>query len=394
VARVTVKTLAAAVGVSPSTISNAYNRPDQLSAHLRRRILAKADEIGYAGPDAAGRTLRVGRADAVGVLLTERLSYAFSDPFAIEFLAGLSETAEERGISIVLMPLSNDGSADPGLAVDDLRSVRQASVDALALLSLPGDHPAAQLARARGIRLVTTDPNEDPKSSFVAIDDHCAGRRIGSHLAELGHRDVVVVVETNRPAGSPATWLRMGAVSAHEYAARLRGLRETIPGTLSLISGGHNSYASGASAATHLVESGPLPSAIIGLSDALALGVLSVLRERGVSVPGDVSVTGFDDIPAARVAELTTVQQPIRRRGQMVGRLLVDPNAQLRQLMLPTSLITRATTGPAAGQRWTPSPGHESASGHGASKARPASAVSSATRVSNSAIEAERSRPT
>jgi DNA-binding LacI/PurR family transcriptional regulator len=94
------------------------------------------------------------------------------------------------------------------------------------------------------------------------------------------------------------------------------------------------------------VESGPLPSAIIGLSDAIALGVLSVLRERGVSVPGDVSVTGFDDIPAARVAELTTVQQPIRRRGQLVGRLLVDPNAQPRQLMLPTSLITRATTGP------------------------------------------------
>ncbi len=393
-ARVTVKTLAAAVGVSPSTISNAYNRPDQLSAHLRRRILAKADEIGYAGPDAAGRTLRVGRADAVGVLLTERLSYAFSDPFAIEFLAGLSEIAEERGISIVLMPLSSDGPADPGPAVDDLRSVRQASVDALALLSLPGDHPAAKLARARGIRLVTTNPNEDPESSWVAIDDHCAGRRIGSHLAELGHRDVVVVVETNRPAGSPAAWLRMGAVAAHEYAARLRGLSETIPGTLTLISGGHNSYTSGASAATHLVESGPLPSAIIGLSDAIALGVLSVLRERGVSVPGDVSVTGFDDIPAARVAELTTVQQPIRRRGQMVGRLLVDPNAQPRQLMLPTSLIRRATTGPPAGRRWTPSPGQESASGHGASKASPASAVSSATRVSSSAIEAERSRPT
>ena len=392
-ARVTVKTLAAAVGVSPSTISNAYNRPDQLSAHLRRRILAKADEIGYAGPDAAGRTLRVGRADAVGVLLTERLSYAFSDPFAIEFLAGLSEVAEERGISIVLMPLANDGSADPGLA-DDLRSVRQASVDALALLSLPGDHPAAQLARARGIRLVTTDPSDDPKSSWVAIDDQCAGRRIGSHLAELGHRDVVVVVETNRPAGSPAAWLRIGAVSAYDYAARLRGLRETIPGTLTLISGGHNSYASGASAATHLVESGPLPSAIIGLSDVIALGVLSVLRERGVSVPGDVSVTGFDDIPAARVAELTTVQQPIRRRGQMVGRLLVDPNAQPRQLMLPTSLIARATTGPSAGRRWTPPTGQESASGHGASKARPASAVSSATRVSSSVIEAERSRPT
>ena len=96
-ARITVKTLAAAVGVSPSTVSNAYNRPDQLSAPLRQRILAKADELGYAGPDAAGRTLRVGRADAVGVLLSERLSYAFSDPYVIEFLAGLSEVAERRG---------------------------------------------------------------------------------------------------------------------------------------------------------------------------------------------------------------------------------------------------------------------------------------------------------
>ena len=360
--RVTVKTLAAAVGVSPSTISNAYNRPDQLSAHLRRRILAKADEIGYAGPDAAGRTLRVGRADAVGVLLTERLSYAFSDPYAIEFLAGLSEVAEERGISIVLMPLANDGSAD---RLDDLRSVRQASVDALALLSLPADHPAAHLARARGIRLVTTDPSDDPKSSWVAIDDQCAGRRIGSHLAELGHQDVVVVVETNRPAGGPAAWHRIGEVAAHEYTARLRGLQETIPGTLTLISGGHNSYASGASAATHLVESGPLPSAIIGLSDVIALGVLSVLRERGVSVPGDVSVTGFDDIPAARAAQLTTVQQPIRRRGQMVGRLLVDPNNQPRQLMLPTSLVPRATTGPSEGRRWKLPAGQESASGQG-----------------------------
>lgn len=82
-ARVTVKTLAAAVGVSPSTISNAYNRPDQLSVELRERILATAAELGFAGPDAAGRTLRVGRADAVGVLLTERLSYAFSDPYAV-----------------------------------------------------------------------------------------------------------------------------------------------------------------------------------------------------------------------------------------------------------------------------------------------------------------------
>ncbi len=340
-ARITVKTLAAAVGVSPSTVSNAYNRPDQLSEHLRQRILAKADELGYAGPDAAGRTLRVGRADAVGVLLSERLSYAFSDPYVIEFLAGLSEVAEQHAISIVLMPLS------AGVGEHDLRSVRQASIDAMALLSLPGDHPAAQLARSRGIRLVTTDPSEDADASWVAIDDRRAGRLVGTHLAGLGHRHAVAVVETNRPAGSPTARLSESQVETYDYAARLRGLRETMPGTVTVLTGGHNAQDSGLSVANHLVDAGMLPTAVVGLSDVLALGVLAGLTARGIGVPRDVSVCGFDDIPAARAADLTTVQQPIRRRGQLVGRLLIDPAAQPRQVMLPISLLARTTTGSA-----------------------------------------------
>ena len=340
-ARITVKTLAAAVGVSPSTVSNAYNRPDQLSAPLRQRILAKADELGYTGPDAAGRTLRVGRADAVGVLLSERLSYAFSDPYVIELLTGLSEVAERRATSIMLMPLAADSGEH------DLRSVRQASIDAMALLSLPSNHPAAQLARTRGIRLVTTDPSEDATGSWVAIDDVEAGRLVGAHLAELGHRDVTVVVQTNRPAGSLARRLSAQQVTEYDYAARLRGLSETVPGHVAVLSGGHNSYASGASAASYLVESGPLPTAVVGLSDVIALGALSAFTERGLSVPGDVSVCGFDDIPAARAADLTTVAQPIRRRGQLVGQLLIDPEAEPRQIMLPIRLETRATSGPA-----------------------------------------------
>ena len=92
-ARVTVRTLAEALGISVSTVSNAYNRPDQLSSKLRARILSKADELGYAGPDAAARALRSGRAEAVGVVLTERLSYAFSDPYAIGFLTGFAKSS-------------------------------------------------------------------------------------------------------------------------------------------------------------------------------------------------------------------------------------------------------------------------------------------------------------
>jgi len=372
-ARMTVKTLAAAVGVSPATISNAYNRPDQLSAELRDRILATAKELGYPGPDAAGRTLRMGRAEAVGVLLSERLSYAFSDPFAVEFLTGLSEVVEAHGISIVLMPLSTPtgGSrARPNADDSDLTAVRNANIDALAILSLPTDHPAAMIARARGIRLVTTDISSDPESAWVAIDDFGAGVIVGEHLARLGHRDVAVLVETNQPAGSPGQRLEEDQLGFLDYAARVAGLRQAIGGQVMIISGGHNSIESGATATSWLLDrdriptaptpmaptptapipTAPTPTAIVGLSDVLALGAVQALASRGLSVPAEVSVCGFDDITAAEAANLTTVHQPIREKGQHVGRLLLDPESQPRQVLLPISLITRGTTGQARQQ--------------------------------------------
>jgi DNA-binding LacI/PurR family transcriptional regulator len=352
-ARMTVKTLAAAVGVSPATISNAYNRPDQLSAELRERILATAKELGYPGPDAAGRILRIGRAEAVGVLLSERLSYAFSDPFAVEFLTGLSEVVEEDGISIVLMPLSarTDEPTDVRNADDrDLTAVRNANIDALAILSLPTDHPAAVLARARGIRLVTTDISRDPESSWVAIDDFAAGVAVGEHLARLGHRDVAVLVETNQPAGSPGRRLQEDELGFLDYAARVAGLQQALAGQVMIISGGHNSTASGATATLWLLDHDRLPTAIVGLSDVLALGALQTFAGRGLRVPAEVSVCGFDDIAAAEAANLTTVHQPIREKGQHVGRLLIDPENQPRQVLLPVNLVTRATTGQARDQ--------------------------------------------
>ncbi|HJV14800.1 MAG TPA: LacI family DNA-binding transcriptional regulator, partial [Propionibacteriaceae bacterium] len=354
-ARLTVKSLAAAVGVSPATISNAYNHPDQLSAELRERILATAAELGYPGPDAAGRRLRIGRAEAIGVLLSERLSYAFSDPFAIEFLTGLSEVVEEHGISIVLMPLSTrvDVASTPNGADDrDLIAVRNANIDALAILSLPTDHPAAMVAKARGIRLVTTDMSSDPESSWVAIDDFGAGVMVGEHLARLGHRDVAVLVETNEPAGSPGRSLDASQLGFLDYAARLAGLQKAVAGQVMIISGGHNAIESGTTATSWLLDHDQndldqTPTAIVGLSDVLALGALRVLASRGLSVPADVSVCGFDDIAAAQTANLTTVHQPIRDKGQHVGRLLIDPESQPRQVLLPISLVTRETTGQA-----------------------------------------------
>ncbi len=276
-ARVTLKTVAAAVGVSPATVSNAYNRPDQLSAELRERILAVAADLGFTGPDAAGRALRTGRSGAVGVLLTGHLSYAFSDPYAVGLFAGLA-SAVERTTSIVLLPLPHDEHGEPDLSV-----VRSASIDALALLSLPATHPAADLARARGISLVTTDRVDDPDASWVAIDDRRTGVLVGEHLAALGHRQVLVVAPAqDAPAGEEVRVVDPPRVDYVDYDSRLAGLSEALDARLTMVTAGPNDFGTGQRVAAWLLGGDELPTAVVGLSDVLALGVLEGLAAAGV----------------------------------------------------------------------------------------------------------------
>ncbi|MFC5266550.1 LacI family DNA-binding transcriptional regulator [Kribbella qitaiheensis] len=339
---VTIKTVAQAVGVSPSTVSNAYNKPDQLSAAMRERILAKAKELGYAGPDASARALRSGKVGAVGVLFTDKLAYAFSDPYAVGFLAGLAEVAEEFTTSLLLMPLSStdiQGGAN---------AVQQAAIDAAAIFCVAGGHPALDTLKNRGIPMVSTDRGDHPDLSWVAIDEVEAAAKLGKHLARLGHRDVVVLVDNAEAAGSQPVDLTLDEVGYTDCELRIRGLQKEMPDArIRLVSGGHNAFGSGLAAAEWVLDSQDRPTAIVGLSDVLALGAMEAMTTRGL-VPGkDLTVAGFDDVPAAESAGLTTVRQPIRDKGRAVGRVLLDPATTERQITMPTELIVRASSGPA-----------------------------------------------
>jgi len=154
------------------------------------------------------------------------------------------------------------------------------------------------------------------------------------------------VVDTNAPAGGEVVRLDPESVTFLDYASRLQGLRSSLPGPVTVVSAGHNALASGAAAARWLMEQPTPPTALVGLSDVLALGALTALTGLGYAVPADLSVCGFDDIADAAAAELTTVRQPIRERGRQVGRLLVDPTATPRQVLLPIELVVRGSTGP------------------------------------------------
>jgi DNA-binding LacI/PurR family transcriptional regulator len=340
--RVTIKTVAQAAGVSPSTVSNAYNKPDQLSAAVRERILAKAQELGYSGPDASARALRSGRAGAVGVLFTDKLAYAFSDPYAVGFLAGLAEVAEEFATSLLLMPLSSTDLQG------GMNAVQQAAIDAAAIFCVAGGHPALETLKNRGIPMVSTDRGDHPDLSWVAIDEVEAAAKLGAHLARLGHRDLVVLVDNTEAAGTQPVELTLDEVGYTDCELRIRGLQKEMPDArIRLVSGGHNAFGSGLAAAEWVLDSQDRPTAIVGLSDVLALGAMEAMKTRGL-VPGrDLTVAGFDDIPAAEQAGLTTISQPIKDKGRAVGRVLLDPAFTERQITMPTELKVRASSGPA-----------------------------------------------
>jgi DNA-binding LacI/PurR family transcriptional regulator len=339
------KTVASAVGVSVATVSNAYNKPEHLSAALRERIFATARELGYAGPDPAARSLRSRRTGAIGVLSTVQLSYAFTDPYCTVFLAGLADVAEQHQTSIVLMPLAPRGGSAPEQVRASVEAVRNAVIDGVVIDGIDDGHPALQVVTDRGLPRVRSV--DDPASPCVLIDDRGAAAAVGAHLAGLGHRDVAVIAASVHEPGT----IRAVADDSvlYPYARlRLAGLRLGMASgaRVTVVAAGPNRAEDGRAAAGLVLRRRPRPTAIAATSDVLALGVLAAVREHGLRPGVDVSVTGFDDIPAAAAAGLTTVRQPIREKGRLMGRVLLDPSLTERRIVLSAEFVARATTGP------------------------------------------------
>ena len=345
----TLQTVAEAVGVSRSTVSNAYSRPDQLSPELRAKILEAAQNLGYSGPDPAARSLRKGRVGAIGVLFSAELSFAFTDPYAVQFLRGLAETAEEHGTGLLLIPLSGDGGE---------ATVREALVDGFCAYCEPDWHPSLDAIADRRLPMVYAEWREDgdPGLLAVGIDDVAAAREAGRHVTALGHRRIAVIAHWigKEPHDGPIELTRPEDAVHHVTRERLMGYRDALAeagvdwADVITVSAARNSREGGARAAAHAIDRAPRPTAILAAADLLALGVLDALQDRGLRAGRDVSVIGFDDIPEAAAARLTTIRQPALDKGRIAGRLLLDPpdKAEDRQVVLPTQLVVRATTGP------------------------------------------------
>ncbi|WP_051579617.1 LacI family DNA-binding transcriptional regulator [Pseudonocardia acaciae] len=340
--------MATAVGVSVMTVSNAYNRPEKLSSDLRERIFATAEGLGYPGPHPTARSLRRGRAGALGVVLGESLAYAFDDPGAVAFLKGLAHACGAHEVGLHLVPTTGS-AADTAL-------IQVAAVDALVLFALPDDHPLVDAGLRRNLPILTNGGPQLPGRIFVGIDDRAAAEAAAYHLLERGHRNLAVI---SFPLGGTRHGVRPVDLS-QQAAASFRVTRERLAGYAAAYrDAGHdwsltpvyevptNSRESGRDAARAVLRDNPGTTAILAMSDELAFGALQAAAELRRAVPADLSILGFDDNPHASGAtpSLTTVRQSLHDQGRLLGTIALGPPAAGPVPLHTWELVVRSSTG-------------------------------------------------
>ncbi len=181
----TLATVAEHVGVSRMTVSNAFNRPDQLSPALRERVLLAARELGYGGPDPAARALASGRSGSLGLVFDYSLTAALTDPATAGLLLGVARECESRSLGLTLVPLLE--------GADDTH-VRTALVDGFVLYSVTRNDARLRAVRERHLPYVLVDHEPADGAQRVNIDDRAAARAMAEHLLGLGHRDIALVM--------------------------------------------------------------------------------------------------------------------------------------------------------------------------------------------------------
>jgi DNA-binding LacI/PurR family transcriptional regulator len=197
-----------------------------------------------------------------------------------------------------------------------------------------------------------------PGVMSVAIDERAATRAAAAHLTQLGHRRVAVITDwvTAERRTGPLTVADPDDLPYYTSRERLRGYRDSLAeagvgwADVTVVSAAANSRAAGAAAAAYVLDRDDRPTAVLAITDLLALGAIDALLARGLRPGREVSIVGFDDIPESAVAGLSTIRQPAQEKGRIAGQLLLDPpdDPSARQVVLPTELIVRASTGPVA----------------------------------------------
>jgi DNA-binding LacI/PurR family transcriptional regulator len=311
-----------------------------VSDRVRTRVLEAAQALGYAGPDPTARRLRTGRAGALGLIFSERLRYQFTDPAAPAFLGGVADGMEDAHMGLLLIP-------DSRYREKTAETVRAAAVDGFIVYSAVRNDARVEAALARGLPVVTVDQPRDAPTPFIGSDDRAAASTAAGHLRALGHRRVAVLSFVTAIDREQRLVLE---ITQDRLAGYREGLGDRWDERL-VRTCRPNATEPARRAALELLREPAPPTAILAMSDVLALGALQAASELGVPVPQELSVVGFDDSPAATFATpaLTTVAQPHEEKGRLAAEWLLEAIAggrprRRRKAILPTELVVREST--------------------------------------------------
>lgn len=349
--RATLASLAQELGVSRTTVSNAYNRPDQLSEDLRLRILEAAQRVGYAGPDPVARSLRIRQSGALGLLLTEELQFAVRDAAAAQFLSGLAESCGKRERGLLLLPAA-EISTDKNAA----RVVHHAAVDGFVIYSVASNDPYLKAVLSRKLPTVVVDqPRDLAGIPSVSINDYAAMKQLADYVFDLGHtRIALLTIRQNaiRHEGF-VTAAEANEAKMHVQRRRIQAVLASAeehgvdPASVIIVESFESKLSSGHDAAELVYAHYPECTALVCTSDALAMGALLYARSQNTDVPGDVSIAGFDGIPDALEQDLTTIIQPSEEKGFYAGELVFAyEKGEVESKVLPTSFHRGSTVGP------------------------------------------------
>lgn len=338
--RLTLKDVAARLNVSTATISNAFNRPDQLSAELRNSILQECDNIGYFGPNAAARSLRTGRTGIVGVVLSDKLSFSVSDAVASQFLRGIAEVLDDAEYNMLLLS-SHD---------QDLQNRMQASmVDGFIVYG----HRPQQYANA---------PWSMPNKQTIAVDSFITGcasvnvenyqgaKDIANHALRHNPEHVAILglslLDTDRVC-------RIRDDELFDYAAaisiqRLHGYFAAFEENNYKIDPENiwnipsNTHKLAYQAAREALQMSNRPTLLLCMSDLIAIAAVQVALQMGLRVPEDLHVVGFDGIPesANLHPSITTIHQQNVEKGRVAAELFLGMR-EAKEEILKTELVIR-----------------------------------------------------
>ncbi|MFD0865005.1 LacI family DNA-binding transcriptional regulator [Tessaracoccus lubricantis] len=330
--RATISDVARVAGVSRATASRALNDSDAVTAATKEKVRAAVRETGFV-MNKMGRALAVGRSETIAVLVTEPLDEFFSDPTFLTVLRGITEGLAETSTMPVLLQAWSDAEH-----LRALRHIERRAVDAVISISPYVGGDMLEALREGTLPVVLCGQVEGQPYlgvfSSVYADDVAGAQLAGARMRERGRRRIAVI---NGPQDNPAA------------VDRLVGYRDSLGDAftpeLTVWTGWDEG--SGFESMRALLEREPGIDGVLAASDRIAAGVLQALSVSGRSVPGDVSVIGFDDhaLAASATPPLTTVRQPMNQQGRLAAELAMDmiEGKEPRTVVLDMELVERAS---------------------------------------------------